>query len=198
VRRTATALLFFFLATAANPAYSDLTTQGIIARMFSAYAHADAYSDSGSVDSGESWLSMAWHLIRRGRAYDEFRTMYVRGRTLRFVYSSTDGRNAQADRDSDLIALAGSSHGASTAVPFLLLNNNDAPLRRLNGWKRSADTTVRGARCFTVSGTLNGGGVHATYTLHIDRRTYFLTRITREMSAGDAVWRETIDYLRVK
>ena len=198
MRRTPAALIVVFLAAAANPLHGDLTPAAIMARMTNAYAHAAAYTDSGTVDTGESWPWTLWHLLTHGRAHDAFRTTYVRGRSIRFVYSSADGQTLRAEKADDLAPLAGLTHGTSTAVPLLLTGSADAPIGRLSGLRRTADSNIRGTRCFTVVGSLHARDADGAYTLHIDQRTYMLRRVTRELVARNATSRDTINYLQLR
>lgn len=166
--------------------------------MTAVYSRVSAYSDHGTVSRDESWPWIVWHIVRYGRAHDEFRTMFVRvrGGAFHFTYSPVGDRETRIDNPGDLVALSGVSHGASATVPLLLIGDSQAPIRRLTALQRRADKTIDNRPCFTVTGTLQGGGARAWYTLYIDQRTYFLRRVTSEVVGHGTTSTNTIDYLR--
>jgi len=194
LKRSVAALLLLAVAASANPVRGDLTPGAILTTMMARYAHIGAYSDSGSVDTGESWGWTLWNLIRHGRTRDTFQTNYVRGRLLHFRYTTASGLTREGVSGAHLIEQAGTTHGVSSPVPLLLIGAQAGAIGRLTALRRAPDATVRGARCFTITGVVSGERVQAACRLQIDQRTYFLRRIQREIVARDDRRMETIDY----
>jgi hypothetical protein len=195
---------------------ASLTAATIIARTTQAYSVA-SYADSGSLTTDVGWPWRVWHFVLHHRAADEFSTHFVRGHELTYVYASMDGwqekiavdatgkasitrtvRHRKTFKSEDawsaLASSAGATHGASEIVPALLLGARQPSISRLSAIRRLRDFTLMGTRCFTVSGSLEAAGIHATYTLYIDQQTYFLRRVSRVIKTQDSTSSDVIDY----
>ena len=194
------ALLVLLLASAGTTAdAADLTAAAILTRMTAVYSHVSSYSDEGTVTRDESWPWIVWHIVRYGRAHDEFRTAFtrLRGGTFGFTYSAVGDRERRVDNAAELATLSGVSRGASTIEPLLLFGDSRAPTQRLTALQRRPDTNVGDRRCFVITGTQQCGVVRASYIVYIDQQTYFLRRVSREVAARGTTSTNTIDYTSI-